>query len=103
MTALVDLCADDALRSQADGLGLHALHRQFAGIVEGLGIIGHLHVLADLLEPLPHALVRNMVDAVAHDHTYRTVPGAQYSPKILPGEVRGQPPTTAIPTGLAPG
>src|SRR5216683_617705 len=36
MTALVDLCTHNALRSQADGLGLHALHRQFAGIAIGL-------------------------------------------------------------------
>ena len=77
MAAFIDLRANHALCSEADGLGLHAFHRQLAGIVEGLCIIRHLYVLSYLLEPLPHALAGDVVDAVAHYHTYRAVTGAQ--------------------------
>src|SRR5947207_7233704 len=83
MVALVNLGANHTLSSQADSLGLHALHRQFACIVEGLGIISHFYVLPNLLEPLSHTLAGDVVDAVAHHHTYWTVTSSQQCPEIL--------------------
>lgn len=83
VAAFVNLRSNDALRSQADSLGLHAFHCQFARIVESLCVIGHLHVLAYLLEPLPYALACDMIDAVAHHHAHGPVPRAQQGPEIL--------------------
>src|SRR5436305_8418995 len=48
MAPFGDLRTNHPLCTQADGLGLHALHGEFAGVVEGLGVVGHLHVLAAL-------------------------------------------------------
>src|SRR5712692_3769894 len=90
MTALDNLCADDSLSLQADRFNLHALHRQFAGIVQGLGVVGHLDVAPDLVEPLPETLMRDVVYAVAHDHAYRSIACTQQSPEILAGEVRSE-------------
>ncbi len=47
----LQLDADDALGLDRLGLGLHALHRQLARVVERLGEVRQLDVLADLPEP----------------------------------------------------
>src|SRR5947199_7376330 len=65
MAPFGDLRTNHPLCSQADCLGLHALHGQFTGIVESLRVVGHLHVLANLLEPLPHPLVGSVVAKIA--------------------------------------
>ena len=100
VAAFVNLRSNDALCSQADGLGLHTLHRQFARVVESLGIIGHLYVLANLFEPLSYALTGDMIDTVAHDHADGPVTGAQQGPEILAGEVGGEGQAANVAVGL---
>ena len=87
VVALGELHADDPLRLERLGLGLHALHRQLARVVERLGEVRQLDVLARLLHRLEHAAVRDVVDAGAHDHADRAVAGAQQRPEVLAGEV----------------
>src|SRR5436309_7836249 len=90
MTSLVYLCSHHALSSQSDSFCLHTFHRQFTRIIQGLCIIGHFHVPSDLLEPLPDALVSDVIDAVAHNHAHGSIAGAQQRPEILAGEIRGE-------------
>src|SRR5438270_4119391 len=65
MAPFGDLRTNHPLCTQTDGLGLHALHGQFAGIVESLRVVGHLHVLADEHERLPHSLLGDVVVTIA--------------------------------------
>src|SRR5258708_551362 len=90
MIALVDLRTDDTLRIQAKSFRLHTLHSQFARIIESLGVVGHLNVLADLLHPLAYTLLGNVVDTVTHYHAHGPVTGLEQGPEILTGKVRGE-------------
>ena len=50
--ALVDIDADDALGLGLERLGLHPLHRELAGVVQRLGEVGQLDVVAGLANAL---------------------------------------------------
>ncbi|HEY6491904.1 MAG TPA: hypothetical protein VIZ43_01420 [Trebonia sp.] len=87
---LPELYADDALGVQFLGLRLHAGHGQLAGVVQGLGELLDLDVAAEVTEDRAHALVRDVVDAGAHDHAERGVAGPDERPEVLAGQVRGE-------------
>ena len=87
VASLLDLHADDALGLDGLGLGLHPLHRQLARVVERLGEVLHLDVLADLREPAAQALVGDVVDAAPHAHADRPVAGLEQRPEVLAREV----------------
>ena len=87
MAALVELHADDALGLERLGLGLHALHRELARVVERLREVRHLGVSADALEPAAEALVRDVVDAGAHHEAERAVAGREQRLEVLAREV----------------
>src|SRR3984957_18479971 len=82
--------ADDALGADLLRRALHALHRQLACVVEGLGEVGELDVAPGLRHRLQHAAVGDVVDAAAHDHADGAMPGAQEGPEVLAGEVAGE-------------
>src|SRR6185437_877646 len=64
--------ADDALGAVTLALGLQSGHRNLAGVVEALGPLGELDVLADLAHRLQNALHRDVVNAGAEHERHRT-------------------------------
>jgi hypothetical protein len=60
-----DADPDDAGRPGLVGLGLHPYQRELAGLVDALGELDHLLVLAGLAQRLHYRLVRGVVDAGA--------------------------------------
>jgi ABC-type multidrug transport system fused ATPase/permease subunit len=90
VAVLPQLDADDALRVQRLGLGLHPGHRQFTGVVERLGELLDLHVAADVAHLGAELLVRDVIHARPHDHAERRVPGPDQRPEILAGQVGGE-------------
>ncbi len=72
------------------GLALHPLHRQFTGIVEGLGEYLDFGVAPDIAEGFHHALMRHVIDAGAHHHFQRPIARLQQQPQILSGQVGGE-------------
>ena len=65
------------------GLGLHAVHRQLPRVVERLGVVLHLDVLADGAERLAEALVGDVVDTGAHHQAERAIAGLEQGPEVL--------------------
>src|SRR6185437_3793192 len=90
VTALDDPGTDDAAGLQLVGLALHPLHRQLACLVQRLGEVRHLDVLAHLLERGEHPLTGDVVDAVAHHQTDRSIPRPQKLGEVLPAQVAGE-------------
>src|ERR1700677_1117248 len=82
--------ADDAGCPHRRGLSLHAGQRQLTGLVDALGELHHLLVLAGLAQRLHDALVGDVVHAgTEHEcHGYRA--GCQQPEEVLRGQVRGK-------------
>ena len=87
---LFDGRPDDAVRLELLRFGLHPGEGEFTGVVDGLGVGGHLDVLADLGEPRLDALVADVVDAVAHDERDGPVAGLDQGPEVLAAQVTGE-------------
>ncbi len=87
VVALGQRDADDPLGLERLGLGLHALHRQLAGVVERLREVRHLGVAADPPHPAAEALVGDVVDARPHHEPERPVAGRDQRVEVLAGEV----------------
>ncbi len=72
---------------------LHPLHRELASVVERLGEVRHLDVLAHLTHRGHHPLVGDVVDARAHHEADRPMARGEQRPEVLTGEVaRERPP-----------
>src|SRR5438094_1359405 len=89
---LLDRHADDALGPELAGLLLHAAHGELAGLVDGLGEVGHLDVLAHVVEPGTEPLISDVVDAGPHHQRERPVTGLDQGPEVVPGQVRSERP-----------
>ena len=90
MALLLQVDADDALGGDLLRLGLHALHRELARVVERLREVRELDVTSGLGQRLEHAPMGDVVDAAAHHHANRAVSGLQQRPELLAGEVAGE-------------
>src|SRR5206468_1235656 len=92
VVVLVQLYLNDAQDPVADRLCLvlHPLHSQLASVVERLRVLLKLNIAPRLADRLNHPAVGNVVDAVAHDKTYRTLACLHQSPEGLTGEVAGE-------------
>src|SRR5258708_8784434 len=84
VTALIYPRSDDPDGALPLRLGLHPRERQFARVVERLGIVRHLDIPARLLERLPQSLMRDMANATSHHHLTRSVAPLAHPPKLLP-------------------
>ena len=66
MVVFPDFDADDSFRLCLLGLVLHPAHREFACVVESLGVVRHLDVAAHLRGCLNEASSPDVVDAATH-------------------------------------
>ena len=85
VVVLVQLDLHDPEHAVTDVLGLflHALHRELARVIEGLGVLLELDVLTGLTHRLDHAAMRDVVDAVPHDQAHRSLAGLHQRPERL--------------------
>src|SRR5580693_2512234 len=82
--------ADDAGRLGCGRLGLHPRQRQLAGLVDALGELHHLLILADLAQRLQHALVCDVIHAGAeHEGDWHRA-GRQQPEEVLRRQVGGE-------------
>ena len=88
----LDRDADDAGRAGLLGLGLHPGQRQLAGLVDALGELRHLLILARLAQRLHDALVGDVVDAGAEHERHRDRSRGQQPEEVLCRQIRGERP-----------
>jgi hypothetical protein len=83
VTLLMEFHADNPLGLELLGLSLHPLHRELTRVIQSLGEVRQLNIAPSLSEGAQRASATDVVDAAAHDHPDRTVPGAQQHPEVL--------------------
>ena len=81
---------DDPGGVERFGLVLHAGHGQLPGLVQRLGEVGQLHVLARRAQRLAQSAMGDVVDAGPHDQALGEVAGLHQRPEVLARQVGGE-------------
>ena len=98
---LLEAHADDASRVELAGLVLHAGHGQLPGLVEGLGEVGKLHVLADRTQRLGELAMGDVVHAGPHHQALGHVARLHERPEVLAREIGGEGLALRVAIGVA--